>query len=81
MIVEIFVPALNRSYDIQTRENNTPERLTEEVLQLLQYKLGEEEEGLPGSYGLYQYSTGTLLENLLPLYQQGVNDGSRLILV
>ncbi len=81
MIIEVFVPALDRSYDIQTEENNTPARLTEEVLQLLRCKIGEGEEDLAGSFSLYQDPAGTMLEGAIPLFEQGVHDGSRLIFV
>lgn len=81
MIIEVFVPALDRSYDIQTEENNTPVRLTEEVLHLLRRKIGEGEEDLTGSFCLYQDHAGTMLEGSTPLVEQGVHAGSRLILV
>ena len=85
MIVEVFVPALDRSYDIQTGEDNTPVRLAAEVLQLLRRKIGEEEkeeeEDRSGRFCLYQDPPGTMLEGGTPLYEQGGHDGSRLILV
>ena len=80
IMVDVFVPALDQTFDIRTDENNVPGRLVEELVQLLGRRTGEEPEE-NREYTLYQYQTGTRLKEALTLYAQGIRDGSRLLLV
>lgn len=81
IVIDVSVPVLEESFDVRTDENNTADRLLEELLELLCRKSGAEGRQDYQSYALFSVRREERLKGSIPLYAQGIRDGSRLILV
>ena len=81
ILVDIYIPVINDIYDFELNEN-VPVRETIDVLsdiisKKMKNPLGER----PDAFVLYSLEQKRALERHLTLYQNGVKDGNRLMLI
>ncbi|MBR1629548.1 MAG: glutamyl-tRNA amidotransferase [Lachnospiraceae bacterium] len=81
VLVDIFVPSVNQSYDFQLNETIPVGTVIEEIAEMVGQKEHCEIVGNVGELVLCDMSTSAVLNNDRSLQDEGVFTGKRLILV
>ena len=81
ILVDVYVPSMDQSYDFSLDENRTVSHLTEEITRALMNTLKIEEKTEGPAYVLCDAGRGIILSPDLTLSECGTVNGSRLILV
>ena len=81
IIVDIFVPVLNKSYDFSINEKMPIALLTEEISEMVAQKEGCINIKHPESFVICNLSTKSILNSAHTLEEYGVENGSRLALI
>lgn len=81
IVIDVSVPVLDERFDVRTDENNTADRFLEDLLELLYRKTGEKARQEDRDYELFSALREERLKGSLSLREQGIRDGSRLVLV
>lgn len=81
ILVDIYTPAVDRSYDFMLDENADLSAVIIEVVEMIARKTGSERPSNTEDFVLYLAGTGTPIPPGRTLYENGVRDGDRLILV
>lgn len=81
ILTDIYIPAVDASYDFMLDENVKTVQVMEEISEMISKKVKEKKPGNIEDFVLYAMDTGTLLDQSLSLYANGIHDGSRLIFV
>lgn len=81
ILVDIYIPSLNRAYDFQVDENAPVENLMREIGEMLgnQTKAGKKPSA--DSFFLFSMEQEQILQGKASLKACGVKNGTRLILV
>ena len=81
ILTDIYIPAVDANYDFMLDENVPAVQVMEEISEMISKKVKEKKPGQIADFVLYSMDTGTLLDQNLSLYANGIHDGSRLIFV
>ena len=81
ILVDIYTPAVDQSYDFMLDENADLDAVILEVSEMIAKRTGSERPGNPGDFLLYSAVTKAPLSLGKTLYESGVRDGEKLILV
>ena len=81
ILTDIYIPAVDANYDFMLDENVPAVLVMEEISEMICKKLKEKKPRQITDFVLYAMDTGTLLDQNLSLYANGIHDGSRLIFV
>lgn len=81
ILVDIYAPAVDRTYDFMLDENADLNAVMLEVSEMIARKTGSERPSDAEDFLLYLAETGTPLPPGKTLFENGVRDGDRLILV
>ncbi len=81
ILTDIYVPAMNETYDFQLDESVPVWMLIDEIAEILQKKAGGTPEKSGRSFVLGSYEKGTLLDPSRTLQENGVRNGSRMFIV
>ena len=80
ILIDVSIPALNLRCDIRTNEDACASVLAAELADLMRRESGEESAAKTG-FSLFSRDQGRALAGDVPLFAQGISDGSQLILV
>lgn len=81
ILTDIYIPAVDANYDFMLDENVPAVQVMEEISEMISKNVKEKKPGQIRDFVLYSMDTGTLLDQDLSLYANGIHDGSRLIFV
>lgn len=81
ILVDIYVPSVDRTYDFMLDENAELSSVMIEVSEMLARKTGSGRPGADNDFVLYHSDREAPLSINKSLYESGVGDGDRLILV
>ena len=81
ILVDIYVPAMDKSYDFMLDENVNVSALTTEITEMLAKKTGSDRCADRNEFVLYHVNREAPIPAGKSLYESGVRDGDRLILV
>ena len=81
ILVDIYAPVVDQSYDFMLDENADLSAILLEVTEIIAKKTGSRRPADPGDFVLYDASKGTPLSVSRTLFESGIRDGDRLILV
>ena len=81
ILVDIYVPSMNTTYDFQLDETRSVRVLTDEVVELLQRKTGGIAEQENNAFVLCSYENKEVLPFGKTLRETGVKNGSKLFLI
>ena len=81
ILVDVYVPALNKTYDFQVDENSRIEVLTAELVEMLCSELHQPDNKEAWKFLLCSMDERTILGNETSLSINGIRNGSRLMLV
>lgn len=81
ILVDIYIPVINETYDFELNEN-VPVGETMEVLSdIISKKMKNPLKVQSDTFVLYSLEKKRALESHLTLYQNGIKDGNRLMLI
>ena len=80
ILIDVSIPALSLRCDIRTSETACASVLAAELADLIRRESGEENAPDTG-FSLFSRDQGRVLLEDVPLFAQGITDGSQLILV
>ncbi len=81
ILTDIYIPAVDASYDFMLDENVPAIQVMEEISEMISKKVKEKKPEQITDFVLYAMDTGSLLDQNLSLYANGIHDGSRMIFV
>ena len=81
IIVDVYVPSVDETFDFQLDENAESWRITEEMIGMIAQKTKSRMTEETGSFVLYSKESGLMIPRTESLYTAGIRDGSTLILV
>ena len=81
ILVDIYVPSMNTTYDFQLDETRSVRVLTDEVVEILQRKTGGIAEQENNAFVLCSYENKEVLPFGKTLRETGVKNGSKLFLI
>lgn len=81
ILVDVYVPAMNDSYDFMVDENVTVKQVIIELGGMLSKKAGETLTAQDADFQLYSMNTRKPLNLRQSLYMNQVTDGCRLLLI
>lgn len=81
ILTDIYVPALNETYDFQLDETVPVYMIIDEIVEVLQKKSGGTSDDYDAVYVLCSPDRGEILDRSLTLQECGVKNGSRLFIV
>lgn len=81
ILVDIYVPSVDRTYDFMLDENADLSSVIIEVSEMLARKTGSGKSGDANDFVLYHSDREVPLSVNKSLYESGVGDGDRLIMV
>lgn len=81
ILTDIYVPALNETYDFQLDETVPVRLLIDEIAQILQKKSGGTQEPLSHPFVLCSFEQMCILDGSKTLQENGITNGSALLIV
>ncbi|MBR0308417.1 MAG: EsaB/YukD family protein [Mogibacterium sp.] len=81
ILVDIYVPAVDQTFDFMLDENADLSAVLLEVTEMTAKKTGSERPSDPGAFALYDTDREQPLSEEKTLFESGIRDGDRLILV
>ena len=81
ILVDIYIPAVDETYDFMLDENTEIEQIIFEISEMISKKMKSGHVENINEFLLYRISTKQMLERKKTLYTSGVRDGDRLMLV
>ncbi len=81
ILTDIYIPAIDGNYDFMLDENAQLTQLIAEISEMISKKVNEAKLEQIGEFVLYSMDTGSMLDLRISLYENGIRDGSRLLLV
>ncbi len=81
ILTDIYIPAIDGTYDFMLDENAQLTQLIAEISEMISKKVNEAKLEQIGEFVLYSMDTGSMLDLRISLYENGIRDGSRLLLV
>lgn len=81
IIVDLYVPAINQTFDFQMDENVTVRQLTDEIVEMLQRKITGRIYEPDRSFSLCSYELKGVLPADKTLHECGITNGSKLLIV
>lgn len=81
ILTDIYIPAIDSNYDFMLDENVKLTQMIAEISEMISKKVNEAKLERIGEFVLYSMDTGSMLDLRLSLYENGIRDGSRLLLV
>lgn len=81
ILVDVYVPALNRTFDFKLDENAEIRSVKEDMVKILCDEIGEDGEGRGAGFALCSYEQGRVLKDGSTLRECGVGNGSRLLIL
>lgn len=81
ILVDVYAPAVDRSFDFKLDENAEVSDILGEVTAMIAKKTGSESQGNAEDFLLYKTGREQPLSVAMSLYENGIRDGDRLIIV
>lgn len=81
ILVDIYVPSLDRTYDFQLNERVAINTVIEEISDMIGQKEHSKINGKVSELLLCEYKTQSPLKKALSLEQSGIKNGDKLILI
>ena len=81
ILTDIYIPAIDGNYDFMLDENAQLTQLIAEISEMISKKVNEAKLEQMAEFMLYSMDTGSMLDLRISLYENGIRDGSRLLLV
>lgn len=81
ILVDIYIPAIDSTYDFMLDENVPIGQIKEEIYEMLLKKVREAKGESGRAFSLWAVSAGRMLEDEDTLYTSGITDGTRMIYV
>lgn len=81
ILVDIYVPSVDQTFDFELDENADIRSVLIEVTGMLARKTGSEKAGDAAAFILYNADKGQPMADDRTLHESGIRDGDRLILV
>ena len=81
ILVDVYVPSLERSFDFQLDEKSKVSNLIEEMVEMLSGEFHQSEHSDAGSFLLCSMEDRSILSKNATLNYLGIRNGSRLMLV
>ena len=81
ILTDIYIPAIDGNYDFMLDENAQLTQLIAEISEMISKKVNEAKLEQIGEFVLYSMDTGSMLDLRISLYENGIRDGSRVLLV
>ncbi len=81
ILVDIYIPAIDDTYDFMLDENTSVEQIKEEIYEMLAKKVNEPKSESGKAFSLWVIDSKRMLKDGSTLYASGVTDGTRLIYV
>lgn len=81
ILTDIYIPAIDGNYDFMLDENAQLTQLIAEISEMISKKVNEAKLEQIGEFVVYSMDTGSMLDLRISLYENGIRDGSRLLLV
>ena len=79
IMIDVFIPSLHQPYDFEVNEMETAANLVIDIKEIVerQHRIKFRE----APYALYNYGKGEFIKNDIPLSEQGIRNGDRLVLI
>ena len=81
ILVDVYIPSVDETYDFMLDEFAETEKIMLEIYEMVSKKMNSSTEEGIDEFLLYDMTGGRLLEKGRTLFESGVKDGSRLMLV
>jgi len=81
ILVDIYVPSIDETYDFQLDENAEIGKIVIEVVGIISKKMKRNNQTDAGNFRIYDTSRGEELLQMETLASCGIHDGDRLMLV
>ena len=81
ILVDIYIPAVDETYDFMLDENVETEKIIDEITGMITKKMKSGSIGHASEFLLYSMVTEKMLDRRKSLQQNGVQDGTKLMLV
>lgn len=81
ILVDIYIPSLDHTYDFQVDENTPVENLIVEIVEMIGNQTRVSQKPLAESFLLFSMDREQILQRKASLKSHGVKNGSRLMLV
>ena len=81
VLVDIYVPIINETYDFELDENVMVEEIIEAVVDIIGRQMKSDVSGQSKEFSLYLQESTLRLKKNCTLHMNGVRDGSRLMLI
>lgn len=81
ILVDVYAPAVDQTYDFLLDENADLSAIVLELTEMIARKTGSEKPGNAGDFVMYHAGMESPLSMSKTLFENGVRDGDRLILV
>lgn len=81
VLVDIYIPAIDDTYDFMLDENACTEQIKEEIYEILSKKMQESKDENGKAFSLWIADARWMLKDEKTLYESGVTDGTRMIYV
>lgn len=81
ILVDIYIPAVDETYDFMLDENVETEKIIDEITEMISKKMKSASTENISEFLLYSMASERMLERRKTLYQNGVQDGTKLMLV
>ena len=81
VLVDIYIPAIDDTYDFMLDENACIEQIKEEIYEILSKKMQESKDENGKAFSLWIADARCMLKGEKTLYESGVTDGTRMIYV
>lgn len=81
ILVDIYTPVVDQTYDFMLDENSQLDAVMLEITEMIAKKNGSDLPADPEDFVLYHSQRGTPVQTDKTLFENGVKDGDRLILV
>lgn len=81
ILVDIYIPAVDETYDFMLEENVETDKIIDEITEMITKKMKGGSTEHTSEFLLYSMATERMLERRKSLQQNGVQDGTKLMLV
>ncbi len=81
ILVDIYIPAIDDTYDFMLDENACVEQIKEEIYEILSKKMKESKAENGKVFSLWDADRRYMLKDKETLYESGITDGMRMIYV
>lgn len=81
ILVDIYSPAVDQTYDFMLDENASLNAVMLEITEMIAKKTGSDVPTDAGAFILYHVERGVPMQTDKTLFENGVRDGDRLLLV